>query len=89
LEPTEHALRYATERKHFSEPTGGFQLVLDLLVRMLGNVTLTLAMMLRLAQLQDERGDAGRACIARECIRTVSSAARRSAMRASCSGILA
>jgi alkylation response protein AidB-like acyl-CoA dehydrogenase len=89
LEPTEHALRYPTERKHFSEPTGGFQLVRDLLVRMLGNVTLTLAMMLRLAQLQDEGGDAGRACIARECIRTVSSAARRSAMRASCSGILA
>jgi glutaryl-CoA dehydrogenase len=50
----EHALRYATERKQFGRPIGGFQLVQDLLVRMLGNVTATQAMMLRLAQLQDE-----------------------------------
>jgi glutaryl-CoA dehydrogenase len=50
----EHALRYATERKQFGRPIGGFQLVQDLLVRMLGNVTSTQAMMLRLAQLQDE-----------------------------------
>ena len=46
----EHALRYATERKQFGRPIGGFQLVQDLLVRMLGNVTSTQAMMLRLAQ---------------------------------------
>ena len=50
----EHALRYATQRKQFGRPIGGFQLVQDLLVRMLGNVTATQAMMLRLAQLQDE-----------------------------------
>src|SRR6266436_3809609 len=50
----EHALRYATERIQFGRPIGGFQLVQDLLVRMLGNVTSTQAMMLRLAQLQDE-----------------------------------
>jgi glutaryl-CoA dehydrogenase len=46
--------RYATERKQFGRSIGGFQLVQDLLVRMLGNVTSTQAMMLRLAQLQDE-----------------------------------
>lgn len=50
----EHALRYATERHQFGRPIGGFQLVQDLLVRMLGNVTATQAMMLRLGQMQDE-----------------------------------
>jgi glutaryl-CoA dehydrogenase len=50
----EHALRYATQRIQFRRPIGGFQLVQDLLVRMLGNVTATQAMMLRLAQLQDQ-----------------------------------
>src|SRR6266849_4473928 len=50
----EHALRYATERTQFGRPIGGFQLVQDLLVRMLGNVTSTQSMMLRLGQLQDE-----------------------------------
>jgi glutaryl-CoA dehydrogenase len=50
----EHALSYALERKQFGKPIGGFQLVQDLLVRMLGNVTACQAMMLRLAQLQDQ-----------------------------------
>ena len=50
----EHALRYAQRRVQFGRPIGGFQLVQDLLVRMLGNVTATQTLMLRLAQLQDQ-----------------------------------
>jgi glutaryl-CoA dehydrogenase len=49
----EHALRYATSRQQFGRPIGGFQLVQDQLVRMLGNVTASLAMTTRLSQLQD------------------------------------
>ena len=49
----EHALRYATRRQQFGRPIGGFQLVQDQLVRMLGNVTSSLAITTRLSQLQD------------------------------------
>ena len=49
----EHALRYATRREQFGRPIGGFQLVQDQLVRMLGNVTASLCMVTRLSQLQD------------------------------------
>ena len=49
----EHAVRYAQTRIQFGRPIGGFQLVQDLLVRMLGNVTATQMMLLRLGQLQD------------------------------------
>ena len=51
----EHAPRYATERIQFKEqPVNSGDLLRVFLVRMLGNVTSTQAMMLRLAQLQDE-----------------------------------
>jgi glutaryl-CoA dehydrogenase len=49
----EHALRYSTKRQQFGRPIGGFQLVQDQLVRMLGNVTSSLCMVTRLSQLQD------------------------------------
>jgi glutaryl-CoA dehydrogenase len=48
----EHALGYAKEREQFGRPIGGFQLVQDLLVRMLGNITASACMCTRLAQLQ-------------------------------------
>ena len=49
----EHALRYASQREQFGRPIAGFQLVQDLLVRMLSNVTASQCMALRLSQLQD------------------------------------
>lgn len=49
----ELALDYARRRQQFGRPIGGFQLVQDLLVRMLGNVTAAQCMALRLSQLQD------------------------------------
>src|SRR6202035_2636745 len=48
----EHALAYAKEREQFGRPIAGFQLVQDLLVRMLGNITASASMCARLAQLQ-------------------------------------
>lgn len=49
----EHALRYATKREQFGRPIGQFQLVQDLLVRMLGNVTASRCLVMRLSQLHD------------------------------------
>jgi glutaryl-CoA dehydrogenase len=49
----EIALDYAKRREQFGRPIGKFQLVQDLLVRMLGNATGSLGMVVRLAQLQD------------------------------------
>jgi glutaryl-CoA dehydrogenase len=50
----EHALRYALQRTQFEKPIVEFQLVQDLLVRMLGNITASAAMCARLSQLQSE-----------------------------------
>jgi glutaryl-CoA dehydrogenase len=48
----EHALAYARERQQFGRPIGGFQLVQDLLVRMLANVTASACLCVRLSELQ-------------------------------------
>jgi len=50
----EHALAYAKEREQFGRPIAGFQLVQDLLVRMLANITASACLCARLAQLQAE-----------------------------------
>lgn len=50
----ELALAYAQERQQFGKPIGSFQLVQDLLVRMLGNITASQCMVMRLSQMQDE-----------------------------------
>ncbi|KAG8153616.1 acyl-CoA dehydrogenase family protein [Burkholderia catarinensis] len=49
----EHALRYAQQRQQFGRPIACFQLVQDLLFRMLCNITSTQALCFRLSQMQD------------------------------------
>ncbi|MFD4194488.1 acyl-CoA dehydrogenase family protein [Amycolatopsis thermoflava] len=49
----EAALAYAKERKQFGKPIAGFQLVQDLLVKSLGNITASWGMLVQLARLQD------------------------------------
>jgi glutaryl-CoA dehydrogenase len=48
------ALDYTSTREQFGGPVARFQLVQDLLVRMLGNATACLGMVTRLAQLEDQ-----------------------------------
>src|ERR1700755_1934225 len=50
----EHTLKYAQERLQFGKPIASFQLVQDLLAKMLANVTACQCMMVRLAQMDDE-----------------------------------
>jgi glutaryl-CoA dehydrogenase len=49
----EIALAYARERQQFGKPIASFQLIQDLLVRMLANVTASQCLLVRLSQLQD------------------------------------
>jgi glutaryl-CoA dehydrogenase len=50
----ENALAYAQQRLQFGKPIASFQLVQDLLARMLANVTACQCLMLRLAQIDDD-----------------------------------
>ena len=50
----EAAVGYAKERVQFGRPIAGFQLIQDLIARMAGNVTASLGMAVRVAQLQEE-----------------------------------
>jgi alkylation response protein AidB-like acyl-CoA dehydrogenase len=50
----EATLKYTQERSQFGKPIASFQLVQDLLAKMLANVTACQCLMLRLAQLDDE-----------------------------------
>ena len=50
----ENALKYSQERLQFGKPIGSFQLMQDLLAKMLANITACQCMLLRLAELDDE-----------------------------------
>ncbi len=50
----ENALAYAQTREQFGKPIAKFQLVQDLLVKMLGNITASLCLVVRLSELQDQ-----------------------------------
>ena len=50
----ELARDYALEREQFGRPIASFQLVQDLLARMLGNLTASFGMAVRVAQMQDD-----------------------------------
>ena len=47
-------LKYSQERLQFGKPIGSFQLIQDLLAKMLANMTACQCMLLRLAELDDE-----------------------------------
>jgi alkylation response protein AidB-like acyl-CoA dehydrogenase len=50
----ENALKYAENRLQFGKPIGSFQLVQDLLAKMLGNITASQCLVVRMAQLEAE-----------------------------------
>jgi alkylation response protein AidB-like acyl-CoA dehydrogenase len=50
----EAALRYAQERLQFGKPIASFQMVQDMLAKMLANVTACQCLMVRLAQMDDD-----------------------------------
>ncbi len=73
----EKSLAYAQKRQQFGRPIANFQLVQNLLVQMLGNVTAMQTMCFRLAQLQDagvmsdEQASLAKVFTAKRCRETV------------------
>ncbi|MFC5858931.1 acyl-CoA dehydrogenase family protein [Agromyces flavus] len=65
----EAAVRYATERVQFGKPIGAHQLVQDLLVKCIGNITASLGMVVRVVRDAGPRRAARRALLAREDVR--------------------
>ena len=56
----EHALKYAQERLQFGKPIGSFQLIQDLLARMIANITACQCLVARTAQAPRGRQADGR-----------------------------
>jgi glutaryl-CoA dehydrogenase len=50
----ENALKYAQTREQFGKPIASFQLIQDLLVKMIGNITACQCLVVRLSQIQDQ-----------------------------------
>jgi alkylation response protein AidB-like acyl-CoA dehydrogenase len=50
----EAALKYAQTRLQFGKPIGAFQMIQDLIAKMLANITASQSMMFRLSQIEDE-----------------------------------
>lgn len=50
----EAALKYASEREQFGKPIASHQLIQDLLVKSMGNITASLGMVVRVSQMLDE-----------------------------------
>src|SRR5260221_4459699 len=83
----ETALRYAQERLQFGKPIGSFQLVQDLLAKMISNITASQCLIVRQAQLHAE-GKLTDAHAALAKAFATPSAARPSPGRASCSAAM-
>src|SRR5260370_38613256 len=54
LVANENALKYCQERFDFGKPIGSFQMVQDLLAKMLANITASQCLLVRMSQLQAE-----------------------------------